>query len=91
MNEYPNMIVELGSYTDCRATNEYNQILSDKRARASVEYIKKRITKPERIYGKGYGETKLINGCACEGNVVSDCTEKEHQINRRTEFIIVKE
>ena len=43
-----------------------------------------------RISGKGYGESKLINGCSCEGKVVSTCTEDEHQANRRTEFIIVK-
>jgi len=90
MNEYPNMVVELKAYTDCRDTYEYNQILSDKRAKVSAWFIKARITKPERIYGKGYGETNLVNGCACEGAVVSTCSEEEHQKNRRTEFIIVK-
>jgi outer membrane protein OmpA-like peptidoglycan-associated protein len=90
MNEYPAMVVELRAYTDCRDTYEYNQILSDKRARVSAWYIKSRITKPERVYGKGYGETNLVNGCACEGDVVSTCSEEEHQKNRRTEFIIVK-
>ena len=90
MNEYPTMVVELKAYTDCRDTYEYNQILSDKRAKTSAWYIKTRITKPERIYGKGYGETNLVNGCACEGTVVSTCSEEEHQKNRRTEFIIIK-
>jgi outer membrane protein OmpA-like peptidoglycan-associated protein len=90
MKEYPAMVVELRSYTDCRATKEYNQILSEKRAKASVDYIKKKINKPERIYGKGYGETVLVNDCACEGTVVSTCSEEEHQKNRRTEFIIIK-
>jgi outer membrane protein OmpA-like peptidoglycan-associated protein/tetratricopeptide (TPR) repeat protein len=89
MNQFPDMKVELGSYTDCRETKAYNQILSDKRAKTSANYIKKRITKPERIYGKGYGKTKLVNGCACDGNVVSDCSEEEHQKNRRSEFIII--
>ncbi len=90
MNEHPGMTVELRSYTDCRASMEYNQKLSDKRASVSAEYIRKKITKPERITGKGYGETKLVNGCACEGDVVSTCSEEEHQKNRRTEFIITK-
>jgi len=90
MNEYPEMVVELGSYTDCRETKQYNMILSEKRAKSSTEYIKKRITKPERIYGKGYGKTKLVNSCACDGEIVSGCMEEEHQQNRRTEFIIVK-
>ena len=89
MNENPKMIVQLSSYTDCRATKEYNQVLSDKRAKASAEYIKKRITKPERIYGKGHGEENHVNGCECEGIVVSDCSEGEYQKDRRTEFIIV--
>ncbi len=90
MNEYPSMVVELRANTDCRASMEYNQILSDKRAKVSAWYIKTRITNPERIYGKGYGETQLVNDCACEGKVISHCTEDEHQKNRRTEFIIVK-
>lgn len=90
MNEYPNMVVELGSYTDCRASEQYNQVLANKRAKASADYIKQRITKPSRISGKGYGETKLVNACSCEGNVISTCTEEDHQKNRRTEFIIIK-
>ena len=79
MNEYPEMIVELGAHTDCRASKEYNQILSDKRAKVPAWYVKTRISKPERIYGKGYGETKLNSGCACEGDVVSTCTDDEFQ------------
>ena len=90
MNEYPTMVVELRSYTDCRETKEYNQQLSDKRAKVCAWYIKSRITNPERIQAKGYGESKLVNGCSCEGDVISECTEEEHQKNRRTEFIILK-
>ena len=90
MNEYPTMFIELGSHTDCRSSYESNMKLSDNRAKSSAEYIKQKITNPERISGKGYGETKLINGCACEGAVKSKCTEAEHQANRRTEFIILK-
>jgi outer membrane protein OmpA-like peptidoglycan-associated protein len=89
MNEYPNMVIELGSHTDCRATAVFNEKLSDNRAKASAEYIKKSITKTDRITGKGYGESKLKNGCACEGTVKSTCSEEEHQQNRRTEFIIL--
>lgn len=89
MNEYPNMVIELGSHTDCRATAVFNEKLSDNRAKASAEYIKKSISKTDRITGKGYGESKLKNGCACEGTVKSTCSEEEHQQNRRTEFIIL--
>ena len=90
MNENPNMVVELGSHTDCRSSAASNMALSERRAKASAEYIKKRITNPDRIYGKGYGETQLTNGCECEGAVKSTCPEEEHQKNRRTEFKIIK-
>lgn len=90
MNENPSIKIELGSHTDCRASKSYNMSLSKRRAKSSAAYIKSRIDDPKRIYGKGYGESKLVNDCGCEGNVVSDCSEEEHQANRRTEFMIVK-
>jgi outer membrane protein OmpA-like peptidoglycan-associated protein len=90
MNEYPNMVLRLGSHADSRGTKLYNQALSERREKASAEYLKLRITKPERVSGKGYGETELVNGCVGEGTVVSDCLEIDHQKNRRTEFTIVK-
>jgi outer membrane protein OmpA-like peptidoglycan-associated protein/tetratricopeptide (TPR) repeat protein len=89
MNKYAGMQVELGSHTDCRASYKYNETLSDKRAKASAAYIKSKISNPARIYGKGYGESVLLNGCACEGTVKSTCSEEEHQKNRRTEFKII--
>ncbi len=90
MNENPDMVVELGAHTDCRSGKAANLKLSDKRAKASVDYIKQRITNPARISGKGYGESKLLNNCACEGPKPSPCAEEEHAVNRRTEFIILK-
>jgi outer membrane protein OmpA-like peptidoglycan-associated protein len=90
MNEYPTMELELGSHTDCRSSIASNLKLSDNRAKASAEYIKKRISNPQRINGKGYGESKLIIDCPCEGKVKSKCSEEDHQKNRRTEFIVLK-
>jgi outer membrane protein OmpA-like peptidoglycan-associated protein len=90
MNENPNMVVELGSHTDCRGSVASNENLSNKRALSSADYIKKGITNPERIQGKGYGESRLKNACACEGEIKSTCSEIEHQQNRRTEFVIIK-
>lgn len=85
LKDNPQIVVELGSHTDCRASNEYNLNLSQKRAESAVEYI---ITKGKipssRITAKGYGETKLINRCA-DG---VQCSEDEHQQNRRTEVRI---
>ncbi|MBL7931211.1 MAG: OmpA family protein [Bacteroidia bacterium] len=90
MNEYPNMSIELGSHTDCRSDASSNLKLSDERAKASVAYIVKKGIDKSRIVGKGYGESKLLNNCACEGKDPSPCTEEEHSVNRRTEFIITK-
>lgn len=90
MNDNPTLEIELGSHTDCRASYSYNEKLSDRRAKSSAEWVRAKITNPQRIYGKGYGEARLVNDCACEGNVKSDCSEEDHQLNRRTEFIITK-
>ena len=87
LNDYPEMVIELGSHTDCRGSDEYNLYLSDRRAKSSAAYIQERIDKSERIYGKGFGETTpnvpSTNGCR-------SLTEQQHQLNRRTEFIIVE-
>jgi outer membrane protein OmpA-like peptidoglycan-associated protein len=82
-----NIKLELSSHTDSRASNEYNQNLSQRRAQACVDYLVKVKGIPSgRIVAKGYGETKLTNKCA-DG---VPCTEEEHQLNRRTEIRILK-
>ncbi|MDW8272864.1 MAG: carboxypeptidase regulatory-like domain-containing protein [Chitinophagales bacterium] len=86
----PTMQIELSSHTDCRATADYNRILSTKRAEAAVNYIISRGVNKNRLIAAGYGESRLVNKCACEGDVKSDCTEEQHQENRRTEFKILK-
>jgi len=86
MNDNPEMIVELGSHTDARGSASSNQKLSDRRAKSSASYIKGKITSPDRITGKGYGESKIINHCK-DG---VKCEEVGHQANRRTEFIIIQ-
>ena len=79
------IVVELGSHTDCRASDPYNLSLSQKRAETAVEYIiKKGKIPPNRITAKGYGETTLLN--KCDDGVI--CSELEHAINRRTEIRI---
>lgn len=85
LRDNPNIVVELGSHTDCRASDEYNLNLSQKRAESAVEYIiKKGKITANRITAKGYGETKLLN--KCDDGVA--CTELEHAMNRRTEIRI---
>lgn len=90
MRQNPTMEIEMGSHTDCRATMKYNENLSSKRAESAAEYIISRGIPRSRITSKGYGESELVNGCACEGNKKSNCTDAEHQANRRTEFKIIK-
>ena len=90
MNKFPNMEIELSSHTDCRAPMKYNDELSSKRAKSCVEYLVAHGIAKSRMIAVGYGERKLVNTCACEGNVKSTCTEEQHQQNRRTEFKIMK-
>jgi outer membrane protein OmpA-like peptidoglycan-associated protein len=85
LNENPEIIIELSSHTDSRASAKYNEVLSDKRAKSSAAYIVSKGISESRITGKGYGEYQLINNCA-DG---VKCSEKEHQQNRRTEFKVV--
>jgi hypothetical protein len=84
------IIVSCEPTTDVVEEKNNAAALMSKLEAASAAYIKSRITNPERIYGKGYGESKLIVDCPCEGTVKSTCPEEEHQKNRRTEFVIMK-
>lgn len=82
----PNIKLELGSHTDSRATSEYNQKLSQRRAESAVSYIISKGIVFTRIVAKGYGESQLVNQCA-DG---IPCSEEEHQANRRTEFKVLE-
>jgi hypothetical protein len=90
LQKYPKMKVELGSHTDCRATYEYNRALSQRRADSAIAYL---ITKgginPFRLEARGYGESQLVNHCECEGTRRVQCSEEEHQQNRRTTVKVV--
>ncbi|MCW2120885.1 OmpA family protein [Flavobacterium sp. 7A] len=86
MNHYPYMKIDIRSHTDCRASFKYNEALSDRRAKSTVAWLVKRGIKADRLTGKGYGESQLVNKCS---DGVS-CTEEEHQLNRRSEFIITE-
>lgn len=88
MKQYPEMKVEIGSHTDCRQTYAYNERLSDRRAKSTREWLIKNGIAPDRLTAKGYGETQLVNDCACEPTNESHCTEEQHQLNRRSIFKI---
>lgn len=85
MQQYPKMKVDVRSHTDSRQTAKYNLALSDKRAKSTIAWLVKKGIAANRLTGKGYGESQLVNNCS--DNV--PCTEAEHQANRRSEFIIV--
>ena len=89
MKKYPQMKIELGSHTDCRASFAYNMALSKRRAASAVLYLEKHGINRKRLVAAGYGETMLVNGCSCEGGTFVPCTEAEHQMNRRTEIKIL--
>ncbi|MBL7962607.1 MAG: OmpA family protein [Flavobacteriales bacterium] len=80
----PSIMIDLRSHTDSRASTEYNDALSQRRAESTRNYLVAQGIAASRITYKGYGERRLVNQCA-DG---VECTELEHQVNRRTEFII---
>ncbi len=86
MQENPNMVIKIESHTDSRGNADYNKYLSDRRAKSTRAYIISKGIDPKRIESAiGYGEEKLLNGC--NGSI--KCSSAQHQLNRRSEFIIV--
>lgn len=84
LQEYPKMKLDIRSHTDSRQTAKYNENLSNRRAKATIEWLISKGIDSNRLTGKGYGESQLVNNC---GDGVK-CSEEEHQMNRRSEFII---
>jgi outer membrane protein OmpA-like peptidoglycan-associated protein len=83
MNEYQEMVIFAKSHTDSRGKDKYNLNLSERRAKATVQYVISKGIDKERITGQGFGESELKVVC-------DNCTEEEHAQNRRSEFLIVK-
>uniref|UniRef100_UPI00404B3F86 OmpA family protein n=1 Tax=Flavobacterium sp. TaxID=239 RepID=UPI00404B3F86 len=83
MNEHPEMVIFAKSHTDNRGSDSYNMKLSDRRAKATVQYLISKGIAKERISGQGFGESEPKVAC-------KSCTEEEHAQNRRSEFLIVK-
>lgn len=85
LSQNPTMKLDIRSHTDSRQTFKYNEVLSEKRAKSTINWLVKNGVDPSRLTGRGYGETQLVNQCA-DG---VKCSEEEHQLNRRSEFIII--
>jgi outer membrane protein OmpA-like peptidoglycan-associated protein len=86
LNQYPKMKLDIRSHTDSRGSFKYNEALSDRRAKSTINWLIKNGVNKNRLVGKGYGENQLVNQCS-DG---VECTEDEHQLNRRSEFLITE-
>lgn len=85
MNRNKSITIELSSHTDSRGSDEYNQKLSERRAKSCYNYLISKGIDSSRIRPVGYGEMKLLNECSNGVN----CPDSKHQINRRTEVEII--
>ena len=86
MNSMPDVKIQLRSHTDSRGTDAYNLVLSQKRAQSAVGYLENGGVQATRLTAIGLGETESFNTCK-NG---TKCSEEEHQLNRRTEFKVIK-
>ncbi len=84
LREYPQLVIHIESHTDSRGSDKYNESLSGRRAQSTLSWLVDKGIDSSRLSAKGYGENQLINHCA---NGV-ECTEEDHQLNRRSMFII---
>jgi len=85
MLKKPEIRVEINAHTDARSSDDFNLDLSERRAKAVVDYLVSRGIKRSRMVYHGYGETQLVNHCS---NGV-DCSDELHAKNRRTEFRVL--
>mgnify|MGYP002628097449 CR=1 FL=1 len=83
--ENKDLKIEIGSHTDSRGSDKYNEDLSQRRAQSVVDYFIAKGVPSAQLSAKGYGESKLINECANE----IECSEDKHQENRRTTFKVI--
>ncbi|WP_294956993.1 OmpA family protein [uncultured Flavobacterium sp.] len=84
MKKYPDMAIEIGSHTDSRGNEKYNADLSQKRANSTRDFIVQSGIEAKRVSAKGYGESVPIVKCKTD----ESCSEEEHELNRRSEFVI---
>ncbi len=84
MKKYPGMVIEIGSHTDSRGNEKFNADLSQKRANSTREFIIQSGIEAKRVSAKGYGESVPIIKCKTD----DACSEEEHELNRRSEFVI---
>jgi outer membrane protein OmpA-like peptidoglycan-associated protein len=84
MTKYESIVISAESHTDSRGSTSYNLSLSDRRAKTTAQYVISKGIDASRITGIGKGETTPNVDCG------ANCTEDEHQLNRRSEFFILE-
>lgn len=84
LQQYPNISIAIKSHTDSRQSLEYNLKLSQRRAKSTMLWFVDKGIAPNRLSFEGLGESQLLNNCSDGVN----CSEEEHQKNRRSEFVI---
>lgn len=85
LKQNPGAKLEIASHTDVRGGVDSNQSLSERRAKAVANYLISKGVNSSLLVANGFGENKVKNRCK-EG---VSCTEREHSVNRRTEFRII--
>ena len=76
----PKMKIEISGHTDKVGGNDYNQTLSENRAKAVYDYLVAHNISPDRLSYKGYGDTKPID---------TNDTDAGRANNRRTQFEVI--
>ena len=80
IQSHPNIHVEIAGYTDDRSSHDYNQVLSEARAVAVVEYLIEKGLDKNKIVARGFGETQPI---------ASNETDEGRKLNRRIEYMVL--
>ncbi len=82
LQKNPSLEIEVSSYTDCRGSASYNLALSQRRTQAIIDYVQARIEKPERIYGKGYGEEEVNSAGGKDYQLVAGSYNEQENTGR---------
>ncbi|MEJ7693422.1 OmpA family protein, partial [Daejeonella sp.] len=85
LQDNPGLRIEIASHSDSRGSDSSNLLLSQSRAQEVINFVQKQGIDRSRLIAIGYGETRLVNGCINGVN----CTEAQHEQNRRTEFKVI--
>ena len=84
--ENPSLVVEIGSHTDSKGSDKYNENLTSRRAQSVVNYLQGKGIHKKRLESKGYGETLPV---APNTNPDGSDNPTGRSKNRRTSFKVI--